>query len=147
MNTMTMESQPKMAETQKQNYLKHVTQLYTDIREWLQSEPFCLKNTEIEIQEALGRYSVPQLSIQTNTGEVLAEIKPVGASVLGAEGLIMVEGWLDKGYVLYLPKNDTDSIETEGWYWEEQRLNTPPHFLNKTNFLQLITWVSDYEFV
>jgi len=78
---------------------------------------------------------------------VLADIKPAGASVLGAEGLIMVEGWLDKGYVLYLRKNETDGIETDGWYWEEQRLNTPPHFLNKTNFFQLITWVSDYEFV
>lgn len=67
--------------------------------------------------------------------------------MLGADGLIMVEGWLDKGYVLYLRKNHTDRIETDGWYWEEQRLNTPPHFLNKTKFLQLITWVSDYEFV
>ncbi len=147
MNAMPMESQQKTAETQKQVYLQHVTQLYTDISDWLQSEPLCLKNTEIEIQEVLGRYSVPQLEIQTDTGEVLADMKPAGASVLGAEGLIMVEGWLDKGYVLYLRKNETDSIETDGWYWEEQRLNTPPHLLTKTKLLQLITWVSDYEFV
>ena len=147
MNAMPIESQPKTAETQKQIYLQHVTQLYTDIRNWLQAEPFYLKNTEIEIQEVLGRYPVPQLSIQTDTGEVLADLKPAGASVLGADGLIMVEGWLDKGYVLYRRKNETDRIETDGWYWEEQRLNTPPHFLNQTKFLQLITWVSDYEFV
>lgn len=144
---MTIESQQKLAETQKQSYLRHVSQLYTNIRDWLQAEPLFLKNTEIEIQEVLGHYPVPLLTIQKDTGEVLANIKPAGASVLGAEGLIMVEGWLDKGYVLYLRKNQTDSIKTEGWYWEEQRLNTPPHYLNKTNFLQLITWVSDYEFV
>ena len=48
----------------------------------------------------------------------------------------MVEGWLDKGYVLYLRK--TNNIEIDGWYWEEQRLNTPPHDLNKTKFIQLI---------
>ncbi|MCK5523332.1 MAG: hypothetical protein KAI83_09385 [Thiomargarita sp.] len=145
MNAMIYGSE--QAETQKQIYLQHVTQLYTDISDWLQSEPLRLKNTEIEIQEVLGRYSVPQLEIQTDTGEVLADMKPTGASVLGAEGLIIVEGWLDKGYVLYLRKNETDSIETDGWYWEEQRLNTPPHFLTKTKLLQLITWVSDYEFV
>jgi hypothetical protein len=144
MNAMPIGSQQKIAETQKQLYLQHVSQLYSNINDWLQPESFCLKNTEIEIQEVLGRYSVPQLEIQTNTGEILADIEPVGASVLGAEGLILVKGWLDKGYILYLGKND--SIETEGWYWEEQRLNTPPHFLNKTTFLQLITWVSDYEF-
>jgi len=147
MNAITMESEQKTAETQKQIYLQHFAQLYTDISDWLQPEPLCLKNTEIEIQEVLGHYPVPQLSIQTDTGEVLADLKPAGASVLGADGLIMVEGWLDKGYVLYLRKNQTDRIETDGWYWEEQRLNTPPHFLNKTKFLQLITWVSDYEFV
>jgi hypothetical protein len=44
-------------------------------------------------------------------------------------------------------KTRLNSIETDGWYWEEQRLNTPPHLLTKTKLLQLITWVSDYEFV
>jgi len=144
MNAMPTGSQQKTAEIQKQVYLQHVTQLYSEINDWLQQGTLCLKNTEIEIQEVLGHYSVPQLEIQTDTGEILADIEPAGASVLGAEGLILVKGWLDKGYILYLGKSD--SIETEGWYWEEQRLNTPPHFLNKTTFLQLITWVSDYEF-
>ena len=108
-----------------------------------------MKKAKIEIQEVLGCYDVPMLSIQNQTGEVLADIKPAGASVLGAEGLIMVEGWLDKGFVLYLRKGSTDNedIETDGWFWEEQRLNVSPHLLNKTWFLKLITWVSDYEFV
>ncbi len=34
-----MESEQKTAETQKQVYLQHVTQLYTDINDWLQPEP------------------------------------------------------------------------------------------------------------
>jgi hypothetical protein len=142
-----MESQQTTVETQKNIYLQRVNQLYTQVKNWLQSEPVHLKNTEIEIQEVLGCYSVPQLLIQTDRGEMLARLKPAGASVLGGEGLILVEGWLDKAYLLYLQKNETDSIETDGWYWEEQRLNTPPHLLNKMKFLQLITWVSDYEFV
>lgn len=36
MNAITMESEQKTAETQKQIYLQHVAQLYTDISDWLQ---------------------------------------------------------------------------------------------------------------
>jgi hypothetical protein len=38
-------------------------------------------------------------------------------------------------------------IPTDGWYWFKDRLDVDAHFLNeKTPLLQLITWVSDYEF-
>jgi len=37
-------------------------------------------------------------------------------------------------------------IDVDGWYWFEERVDVKPHFLNqKTQLLQLITWVSDYE--
>jgi hypothetical protein len=37
--------------------------------------------------------------------------------------------------------------DVDGWYWFEERLDVKLHFLNnKPQLLQLITWVSDYEF-
>jgi len=144
------QQQPEIVEEKKQIYLQRVNKLYTEIKKWLKDESLVLEDGEIDIIEALGHYKVSLLSIKTPDGEVLAEFRPTGASVLGAEGLIMVEGWLDKGYVLYLLKNGSynlsEGIEADGWYWEEQRLNTTSHLLNKTWLLQLITYVSDYEF-
>ena len=109
-----------------------------------------LENGSIDIIEALGHYKVPLLSIKTPEGEVLADFRPTGASVLLAEGAIDVEGWLDREYVLYMLKSDPQTffkIEADGWYWQEQRLEKDPHFINnKTTLLQLITYVSDYEF-
>lgn len=138
------------ADVKKHIYLQRVNQLYANIRNWLQDEPLILENSEIEVIEALGKYKAPQLTIKTQEGEQLAEFKPAGASVLLAEGTIDVEGWLDRGYVVYMlasnPQTFYNNIELDGWYWQEQRLNTEPHFLNKTWLLQLVTWVSDHEF-
>jgi hypothetical protein len=137
-------------EKPQQIYLQRITQLYSDIKTWLQDEPLIVENGEIEVIEALGRYKAPRLSIKTQEGEMLAELKPTGASILLAEGAIDVEGRIDLEYVLYMSKSDPQTffkVEADGWYWQEQRDEVDPHFLNnKTTFLELITWVSDYEF-
>jgi len=101
---------------------------------------------------------VPTLAIQTAAGEELATLKPVGADVLLAEGMIEVTGWLDHDYVLYLLAGGPTFLDPtrikhpyykgigeEGWYWNN-RLNTHPLRLNSSSLLQLITWVSDHEF-
>lgn len=146
---MNMVVEQQNAEAKKHLYLQRVNQLYAKIGNWLQDEPLILENGEIEVIEALGKYKAPQLTIKTQKGEQLAELKPTGASVLLAEGTIEVKGWLDRGYVVYMLASNPQTfynIKVDGWYWQEQRLNTEPHFLNKTWLLQLITWVSDHEF-
>jgi len=138
-------------ELQKQTYLQRVNQLYANIQNWLWHEPLVVTRSELEIEEVLGRYHVPKLTIATNQGEQLVDLAPAGASVCNAEGLIMVEGWLDSAYVLYLQtgglySGKSKEIRTDGWYWKEQRLDIPPRLLDKSCLLELITQVSDHEF-
>ncbi len=136
-------------ERKKQIYLHRINQLYTNIKNWLQDEPLILEENNIEVVEALGLYQAPQLSIKTLEGELLAKFKPTGASVLLAEGAIDVIGRVGLEYVLYILKNDPQTyfqIDADGWYWQEQREDIEPHFLNSNKLLELITWVSDYEF-
>ncbi|KHD07324.1 hypothetical protein PN36_18065 [Candidatus Thiomargarita nelsonii] len=147
---MKMIVQQQDAEMKKQIYLRRINQLYTKIRNWLQDEPLILENGNIEVVEALGLYQAPRLSIKTQEGEPLADFKPTGASVLLAEGAMDIQGRVGLEYVLYMLENDPQTyfkIETDGWYWQEQREDVEPHFLNnKATLLELITWVSDYEF-
>jgi len=147
---MIIEEQEQDAQVKQQIYLQRVNQLYANIRNWLQDEPLILEETKTDVIEALGHYQAPKLSIKTQEGEQLAEFKPTGASVLLAEGAMDVDGDIGLEYVLYILESDPQTyykIEADGWYWQEQRVDVDPHFLdNKTTLLQLITWVSDYEF-
>jgi hypothetical protein len=145
-----MSVEEQHADAKKQIYLQRVNQLYTNINHWLQDEPLILENGEIDVIEALGHYQAPRLSIRSEGGEPLAAFEPTGASVLLAEGSIDVDGGVDRGFILYRLKSDPQTyfkIDVDGWYWFEERVDVKPHFLNdKTQLLQLITWVSDYEF-
>ncbi len=138
-------------ELQKQTYLQRVNQLYANIQNWLRNEPLVVTRSDLEIEEVLGRYHVPKLTIATAQDEQLVNLEPAGASVGNAEGSIMVEGWLDSAYVLYLQtgglySGKSKEIKTDGWYWKEQRLDIPPRLLDKSCLLELITQVSDHEF-
>jgi predicted nucleic acid-binding protein len=138
------------------NTLSSLVQKYADYHAIVSSKAASINDDDeiyvsiVSLYEMeLGKYKAPQLTIKTQQGEPLAAFKPAGASVLLAEGTIDVEGWLDRGYIVYMLANSPQTFyhtPVDGWYWQEQRLNTDPHFLNKTWLLQLITWVSDYEF-
>jgi len=143
---------------QKRVYLQRVNQLYQNIQDWLKNDDLVCTQSEVEIAETLGEYVVPTLAIQTVAGEDLAALKPVGASVLHAEGMIEVTGWLDRDYIMYMQAGGPGFIDPaglrhpfykgigeEGWYWLN-RLNTHALLLQKSSLLQLITWVSDHEF-
>ena len=110
--------------TKLQLYLKRVEQLYISI----------------------------QLSIKTTTGKWLAFIKPNGASVIGGEGLIEIEGLLaGKEYLLYMRNSKKGAslykgINQDGWYWIEDSRRNRAHLLDKSLLLDIITLVSDYEF-
>ncbi len=147
---MIIEEQQQDVQIKQQIYLQRVNQLYANIKNWLQDEPLILEESKTDVIEALGHYQAPKLSIKTQAGEQLAEFKPTGTSALLAEGSIDVKGWLDREYVVYMLESHPQTyykIDADGWYWQEQRVDVDPHFLdNKTTLLQLITWVSDYEF-
>jgi hypothetical protein len=138
-----------VAEQKKQIYLHRVNQLYTQIRFCLQNKPLILENYEVDIIETLGHYKVPKLSIKTKENQLLAEFNPSGASILLAEGAIDVEGCVDRGYLLYMLKNNPQTffkVEADDWYWIEARINVQPQLIKRDQILQIITYVSDYEF-
>ncbi len=138
--------------TKLQLYLKRVEQLYISIQQWLTEANLSFESNSVEITEKLGTYQVTQLSIKTTTGKWLAFIKPNGASVIGGEGLIEIEGLLaGKEYLLYMRNSKKGAslykgINQDGWYWIEDSRRNRAHLLDKSLLLDIITLVSDYEF-
>jgi len=152
------------AEQRKQLYLQRVNQLYDDIKIWLKDEQLVVVSKEFEIVELLGHYQSSLLIIKTPKGKNLAEFRPDGASVILAEGLININGWLGPEYLAYMvnggpysfrhsAQNQNEyikhffypTIDADGWYWIEEKLNSEVHFLNKESLFELISRVSLYE--
>ncbi len=143
----------------QQIYLQRVNQLYTNMKNWLQNEPFILETGNMEEIEALGHYQATRLSIKTEKGEILANLFPKGTSVLLGEGLIEMEGTVGTESIIYMLKDGliiTDrygknrpmykGINEDGWYWIEDSYRNKAHLINQTISLDLLTLVSDYEF-
>ena len=81
------------------------------------------------------------------------------------EGLIEIEGWFGKETIVYMTdggpqitkpsRNDRTKpirvamykgVEVDGWYWIEDSRRRRMHLVDQELFLELITFVSDYEF-
>lgn len=146
-------------EQKKQLYLQRVNQLYNQIKHWLSDDTLqVVEGPPVTLQESeLGTYSAKVLAIETPEGDVAIQFKPRGANIVMAEGLIELESWLGKEYLVYMrtggPTLTTPTgverpiyqgIDTEGWYWIEDSRRIKAHLLNKTLLLELITMVSDY---
>jgi len=146
-------------------YLKRVEHLYRPIKQWLTEEQLLFVPNKMDTIEQLATYKTTQLSIKTQTGKTLGKIKPKGSRVILGEGLIEIEGWLGKESLVYMIKNglkitkpdrhNSDKlitvpmykgIDIDGWYWIEDSRRNRAHLLDKSLFLELITFVSDYEF-
>jgi len=154
-----IEKLPPKIETRKNFYLQRVNQFYANIQNWLKDENLTFSVKPTEIYEELGHYIVPFLSIKTVDGELLASMKPVGAAVIMAEGLIEVSGKFDNDYVDYMlvggptitepsgiKRPIYQGVDVDGWYWD--RFNAEPYLINnKTSLMQLISWVNDDEFI
>ncbi len=155
------------AEQKKQVYLTRVNQLFGNIKDWLKDDALQVEQQEIAVTEKFtGTYTAPILLISTKTGEKLVRIKPRGAYIILAEGLIDVEGEFGREHITYmvdggpftykpLPENTTQlfkkpmfkGINGNGWYWIEETTDETVHFLNNKNeLLDVISWVSNYEF-
>jgi len=154
------------AEQKKQIYLTRVNQLFGNIQDWLKDEPVTVKQQNLEIIEKFtGPYTVPSLSISTQAGQELADIKPRGAYVILAEGLVDIEGGFGREHITYmvdggpysyrpLPENTTQvikkpmfkGINEDAWYWVEDSRLDRANAMDKELLRELITLVSDYEF-
>lgn len=146
-------------------FLTHVNNLLSSMESWAMAEGLKVSKSEVELnEEVYGRYLAPKITILHPDGSMLAEITPIGASVLGANGRVDMQGYADKVILLDLdaggpvrhPKHLAGSPEPQtrplfrgigsaGWYWIENRVSSKGHKLGREVFFDLLAEVADYE--
>lgn len=153
-------------------YLENVSECYRMVGEWLKEESLSCKQIDHEIhEEASGRYTTQKLLIYKNESNRIAEMVPVGAWVIGADGRIDLIGNFDQQILIYLkeakkirtsvtismngdehPDASKNSLslykgfEKAGWYWIEYTRFGKVRALNKDLFFELLSEVSDNAF-
>ena len=159
-----------MDETNRQELIRdfrqHVNTLYHSVREWLDSPNLSAKAGSVHLnEEAVGRYEVPLLSILAH-GRQIAELRPVGLSIVGARGRVDLVGTFDSIPLLYLLQGggaitstvsaggkvlDRSSrplfhgVQRSGWYWIEDKKVGVARLLDRSLFQEVLARVSDYE--
>jgi len=151
---MTYE-EPQDGEQLKQCYLAKVNQLFGDIKNWLKDTDLHIEQQETQIAEVLtGNYLAPTLSISTSQ-EKLAKIVPIGACIIEASGRVDVEGWFRIEHLSYLinggPRLSAgrkmfEDVDSDGWYWVENKRNARAYAVNQSSFLKLFKQASHYGF-
>ncbi len=154
------------ADIRKQKYIAWLKELHDEVKKWIKKEKLVAQEKDVEINEEIpGRYQAPSLSIQDKSGKEIAELRPVGAWIIGAEGRVDVIGRLDQIHLVYLEppgpgisvvvsddggKIERNSrilfqgVENPGWYWIEDKPRGKAHLINGELFMDLLSEVSDY---
>ncbi len=162
---------------QKQNavvrsYLNNISEFYRQIVRWLKEKSFYAAEEKIQIyEEASGKYTASSLMIRDSKNVQIAEIRPVGAWIIGGDGRLDVIGKFDKQILVYLYKNKSESrssgetaptdeksaaicsnvypfykgIEKDGWYWIKDARIGRAYIISRELFFDLLAEVSDYE--
>ncbi|QTA78107.1 Uncharacterized protein dnl_03190 [Desulfonema limicola] len=150
------------------NYLNNVYELYKNIKVWLKEKNLLFKEQDIEIyEENSGKYHVSKLLVTDEKNNQIAEILPVGAWTIGADGRIDLTGKFDQQILIYLKNNSNHlstasankengelknnyslykGVDQDGWYWIEYTRFGKAHVLNKGLFFDLLSEISDHEF-
>lgn len=149
-------------------FLEKVDKLLFEMESWCASESLVTQRSPVSIlEEDFGNYQTEQLKISTSSGSHVANIVPIGASILGANGRVDMEGLYDRIILVDLnaggPGITTTTvvdggertqtqmrpfykgIDEPGWYWIESRVSSRGHKLDRELFLDLLAEVSDYE--
>jgi len=153
-------------------YLNNISEFYNIVTEWLRDKSLFCKERDYNINEKLsGEYSAKKLLIfKKDASNQIAEICPVGAWIIGADGRIDLIGDFDQQILIYLkkdikiktptgittggkshdlPENSYShykGFEQSGWYWIEDKRLGKAHAVNKELFFDLLAEVSDDEF-
>ena len=148
------------------SYLQEVETLFADINKWVSDTGLKLRREEITInEEQSGQYTASRLIIEDASGKKVAELSPVAAFVIAADGRLDLNGTVDKAIIVYLQQggpsfttsvhhgNQTDTkktylykgIDKNGWYMIDDSRRAKAHFVDKELFFELLSEVSDYE--
>ncbi len=152
-------------------YLNNISEFYTMVTKWLKDKSLFCEETYYNINEKVsGEYTIKKLAVFKDADNKIAEICPVGAWIIGANGRVDLIGDFNQQILIYLKKDlktktsRTVSADEEqhdvseknysvykgfgraGWYWIEDRRLGKAHAVNKELFFDLLAEVSDYEF-
>ncbi len=164
-----MNTRQAQAESKKQTYLKRVNLLFDNVKQWLKDEPLLVEETSREINETLmdddirDIYTAPMLSVFTQNHEKVVDLKPVGASIIIAKGMIDIEDpYGDREHITYMLKEQPlvlrregnqlvektryNNVNTDNWYWLNEFDRHNAQVMNHNLLRKLIMQVSDYEF-
>ena len=152
--------------SRQEEYISRLVDLYADVEIWTEGSDLRTKQGKMELhEEAPGRYQVPTLAIRDVQGNKLADLVPVGAWIIGAEGRVDMVGSMDVNSLVYLKAGGPAVITKEvvggrssedrptplfkgvkgaGWYWIEDKRLGRARPLSKQLFLDLLSEVSDH---
>lgn len=148
-------------------FLNRVESLFTEIKQWLNNTDLIVIPIDITISEQdFGEYHCNKLIIKNKHEKEIAQIIPIGASILGANGRVDIKGLYDnviisdfkkggpKMMTIHKDKNGNETvgrthyyyrgIDQDGWYWIEDK-RSKGHLLDSELFFDLLAEVSDYE--
>lgn len=147
-------------------YLHNVGVLFANIESWIVKRGLEVNPITMEIsEEGYGTYKIEKCII-TDAGRNIAEIIPIGCSIVGSYGRVDLVGLMNREVISYLKKGGPYITQSEliggvmkevrkkyfyrdinetGWYWiESTRLGRAKKF-DEALFFDLLASVSDYE--
>lgn len=158
---MRSETKSRQAE-----YIGRLDELYSSVEKWIENTGLTVSRSSIELNEEIsGPYEAPAAAILDAEGKKVAELLPLGAWIIGAEGRVDLVGPLDRTSLVYLrrggphiDRKEADAtghpegrsrplfqgIGRAGWYWIEDKRLGRAHPVTKRLFLDLLAGVSDH---
>ncbi len=148
------------------SFLSESEELYADIEQWLAGTELKTHREATSInEEASGQYLANRLIIEDEAGKKIADVSPVAAFVIAADGRLDMNGTVGKANIVHLQQggpsitttihagSQTESstrymykgVDKSGWYMIDNSLNAKAHFIDKIQFFKLLDEVSDYE--
>jgi len=148
------------------DFFNHIDELFLKIEEWSKNNGLITKRLDISIsEEACGSYHIDKLLITDGDRNKVAEIVPVGAWILGANGRVDIKGHYETLILVDLDKGGPSTtittedgvagkhtytksfyrgIDENGWYWIDSTVSSKGHKLSQNFFLDLLEKVSGY---
>jgi len=149
-------------------YISRLNALYSDVEKWIEGTDVKASRGQTELREEIpGSYEAPTLALQDGQGDKVADLLPVGAWIIGAEGRVDLVGVLDRNSLVFLrqggPHRKTkvrvvgsreaeeewsrplfQGVDRPGWYWIEDKRLGRARLVTKQLFLDLLAEVSDH---
>lgn len=148
------------------SYLREMESLYAEIERWTADSGLKTRREEASLnEEASGRYTASRLIVEDSNGRKIADLSPVAAFVIAADGRLDLNGTVDKAIIVHLQQggpsftttihngNQTEAqtrylykgVDKDGWYMIDDSRRAKAHFMDKELFFELLAEVSDYE--